>query len=79
MSRKYGLVERYCGTITKMANTMLLHAGLNKKYPYYAAIYAQRVHNNIPVKNLIDNKGLLTTPQFILLGSKSNVKHLSEF
>ena len=74
-----GLVERHWATITKMANTMLLHARLNKKFFYYAAKYAQRVHDVIPVKDLIDDKGLPTTPHFLLSGSKPNVKHFRVF
>ena len=45
-----GLVERYLGTITKMDNTMLLHARLYKKFFFYAAKYTQRVHEVIPIK-----------------------------
>ena len=75
-----GLVERYWYTITKWQNTMLLHARLNKKFFHYAFKYAQRVHDYvIPVKDLIDNKGLPTTPHFLLLGSKPNVKHFRIF
>ena len=51
------LVERHWGTITKMANTMLLHARLNKKFFFYAVKYAQRVHDVIPVKDSVDNQG----------------------
>ena len=57
-----------------MANTMLLHARLNKKFFFYAVKYAQRVHDVIPVKDLVDNQGLPTTPYFLLSGSKSKVK-----
>ena len=73
------LVERYWGTITKMANTMLLHARLNKKFFFYAVRYAQRIHDVIPVKDLIDNQGLPTTPYYLLSGSKSNVKYFRVF
>ena len=38
------LVERHWGTIIKMANTILLHTRLNKKFLCYAVKYAQRVH-----------------------------------
>ena len=57
-----------------MANAMLLHARLNKKCFFYAAKYAQRVHDVIPIKDLIDNQGLPTTPYYLLSGSKPNVK-----
>ena len=62
-----------------MTNTMLFHARLNKKFLYCAVKYTEGVYDDIPVKDLIDNKGLRTTPHFTLLGSKPNVKHLSVF
>ena len=31
------LVERHWGTIAKLANTLLLHVRLNRKFFYYAA------------------------------------------
>ena len=52
-----------------MADTMLLHARFNKKFFYYAVKYTKRVNDVIPVKDLIDNKDLSTTPHFLLLGS----------
>ena len=76
---KNGLVERHWKTITKMANTMLLHARLNKKFIFYAVKHAQRVHNVIPVKDLVDNQGLPTTSYYLLSGSKSNVKQFRVF
>ena len=39
-----------------MANTILLYARLNKKFFFYAAKYAQRVHDVIPVKDLVTIK-----------------------
>ena len=50
-----GLVERYWGTIMKLANTMLVYASLSKKLFYYAIKYAQYIHDIIPVKDLTDD------------------------
>ena len=49
-----GLVERHWGTILKLANTMIIHARLSKKFFYYAVKYAQFIHDVIPVKDLLD-------------------------
>ena len=62
-----------------MANTMLLHARMNKKFFFYAVKYAQRIHDVIPIKDLIDNQGLPTTPYYLLSGSKPNVKQFRVF
>ncbi len=62
-----------------MANTMLLHASLDKNFFYYAVEYAQRIHDVIPVKDLTDGKGLPTTPHFLLSGSRPNVKYFRVF
>ena len=37
-----------------MANTMIIHARLSKKFFYYAVKYAQYIHDVIPVKDLND-------------------------
>ena len=74
-----GLVERHWGTVLKIANTMLLHARLSKKFFYYAAKYAQRVHDVIPVKELCDKDGLPTTPYQLATNSKPNVRHYRVF
>ena len=57
-----GLVERHWGTILKLANTMIIHARLSKKFFYYAVKYAQFIHDVIPVKDLLDENGLPCTP-----------------
>ena len=51
-----GLVERHWVTIAKLANTLLLHARLNRKFFYYAAKYAQYIHDVIPVRDLLDSR-----------------------
>ena len=60
-----GLVERHWGIIAKLANTLLLHARLNRKFFYYAAKYAQYIHDVIPVRDLLDENGLPTTPYYL--------------
>ena len=74
-----GLVERHWGTIVKLANALLLHARLNRKFFYYAAKYAQYIHDIIPVKNLLDAEGNPTTPYFLATGRKPAVKHFRVF
>ena len=58
-----------------MANTMLLHARLSKRFFYYAAKCAQRVHDVIPVRDLFDADGLPTTPHQMATGRKPIVRH----
>ena len=70
-----GLVERHWGTIAKLANTLLLHARLNRRFFYYAAKYAQYIHGIIPVQDLLDEHGLPTTPYYLATGRKHVVKH----
>ena len=60
-----GLVERHWGTIVRLANTLLLHARLNRKFFYYTVKYAQYIHDVIPVKDLNDKKRFPTTPFFL--------------
>ena len=40
-----GLVKRHWVTILKLANAMIIHARLSKKFFYYAVKYAQFIHN----------------------------------
>ena len=56
------MVERHWGTILKLANTLLIHARLNRKFIFYAVKYAQYIHDVIPVKDLNDKHGFPTTP-----------------
>ena len=58
---------------------MLLHARLSKRFFDYAAKYAQRVHDVIPVRDLFDADRLPTTPQQIATGRKPIVRHLRVF
>ena len=74
-----GLVERHWGTIAKLANTLLLHARLNRKFFYYAVKYAQYIHDVIPVRDLLDENGLPTTPYYLATGRKPAVKHFRVF
>ena len=63
----------------KMANTMLLHARLSKKFFYYAAKYAQRVHDVIPVRDIFDSDGLPTAPHQMATGGKLIARHFRVF
>ena len=73
------MVERHWGTVAKLANTLLLHARLNRKFFYYAAKYAQYIHNILPVKDLYDAEGLPTTPHFLATNRKPAVKQFKVF
>ena len=46
----------------KLAKTMLIYARSSKNFFHYAVKYAQYVHDVIPVKDLADKYGLLSTP-----------------
>jgi len=74
-----GLVERHWGTILKMANTMIIHARLSKKFFYYAIKYAQYMHDVIPVKDLNDENGLPCTPYQLINGRKPSVRQFRVF
>ena len=58
---------------------MLLHARLSRKYFYYAAKYAQRVHDVIPVIDVFDVDEFSTTPHQMVTGRKPIVRHLRVF
>ena len=62
-----------------MANALLLHARLDRKFFYYATKYAQYIHNIIPVKSLLDNEGNPTAPYYLATGLKPAVKHFRVF
>ena len=46
---------------------------------YYAVKYAQYIHDVIPVRNLLDENGLPTTPYYLATGRKPAVKHFRVF
>ena len=73
------MVERHWGTIAKLANTLLLHARLNRKFFYYAVKYAQYIHDIIPVRDLTDQHGLPTTPHYLLTKQKPSVQRFRVF
>ena len=52
-----------------------MHARLNRKFFYYAAKYAQYIHDVIPVRDLLGKNGLPTTPYYLAKGRKPAVKH----
>ena len=74
-----GLVERHWGTVAKLASTLLLHVRLNHKFFYYAAKYAQYIHDILPVRDLYDTEGLPTTLYFLATNRKPTVKHFKVF
>ena len=74
-----GLDKRLWGTIAKLVNTLLLYARLNRKFFYYAAKYTQYIHDVIPVRDLLDENGLPTTPNYFATGRNSAVKHFRIF
>ena len=45
-----------------MANAMIIHTRLSKKFFYYTVKYAQYIHDVIPVNDLNDKNGLSCTP-----------------
>ena len=58
---------------------MILHARLNRKFFYYAVLYAQFIHDVIPVKDLKDDTGSPTTPYFLATKLKPHVRHFRVF
>ena len=49
-----GLVERHWGEVFKLANLLLIHARLSPRFFYFAAKYAEKIHDIMPIKNLLD-------------------------
>ena len=74
-----GLVERHRGTVVRLANTLLLHARLNRKFFYYVVKYIQYLHDVITVKDLNDEKGFPTTPFFLATNRKLSIKYFRTF
>ena len=56
-----------------------MHARLNRKFFYYAVKYAQYIHDVIPVRNLLNENGLPTTPYYLATGRKPAVKYFRVF
>ena len=74
-----GLVEWHCVFNENQANNLLWHARLDRKFFHHAAKYAQYIHNNIPVCDLLDENSLPTTPSYLVIRRKSAVKHFGVF
>ena len=74
-----GMVERYWGTILKLANTLLIHARLNWNFIFYAVKYAQYIHDVMPVKDLNNKYGFPTTLYAMATNRKPSVKHFRVF
>ena len=62
-----------------MANNILLHTRLRKKYIFYVAKYSQSVHDTISVRNLFDEDWLPTTTNQIVTGKKPIVRYFRVF
>ena len=58
---------------------MLIHARLSTKFYYFALKYACVLHNVLPVRDLVDKEGNMTTPHFMFRGHKPNIAHLRTF
>ena len=74
-----GLVERHWTEVSKLANTMLVHARLNTKIILYALKYAEKIHGVIPVRNLVDEEGKPTTPYYMAFKRHPKVSHFRVF
>ena len=72
-------MKRHWGTILKMANTMIIHTRLSKKFFYYVVKYAQYIHDVIPIKDLNDKNSLPCTPYHIVNRRKLSVKQYRVF
>ena len=60
----------------QMANTMIIHARLSKKFFYYTVKYTQCIHDVIPVKDLNDKDGLPCTPYQLVNDRKPSARLL---
>ena len=69
------MVERHSGMILKLANNLLIHARLKRKFIYYSVTYAQYIRDVIPVKDLNDKCGFPMTPYAMATNRKHPVNY----
>jgi len=62
-----------------MARSMLVHARLPDKYHFHAIRYVALVFNVLPVKNLYNSTGEISSPFELFCGKKPTISHLSIF
>lgn len=74
-----GMVETHWGEVSKLANIMLIHARLSTKFIFYALKYAEKIHDVIPVRNLVDEEGKPTTPYYLAFKRHPKVSHFRVF
>ena len=74
-----GMVERHWGEVSKLANTMLIHARLSPKFIMYALNYASQIHDIMPIKNLLDSHGKPTTPYYLAFNRHPKASHFRVF
>ena len=73
------MVEHHWAEVSKLANSMLIHAQLSTKFIYYALKYAEKVHDIMPIRNLIDKEGKPTTPHYLAFKRQPKVAHFKVF
>ena len=74
-----GLVERHWGEIFKLANILLIHARLSTKFFYFVAKYAEKIHDIMPIRNLINDYGMPTTPHYMAFQRLPKASHFRVF
>jgi transposase InsO family protein len=69
------LAKRSWQTIHRIARSMLIHAHLPDKYQFHTIRYAAEIFNILPVKNLYNSAGEISSPHELFCGHKPWVAH----
>ena len=72
-----GKVEVTWRTLRTVAHALMVHLRVPEVYVHFAIMYTtDHILTDIPIKDLIDEDGDLTTPQKLATGTKPSVSHL---
>ena len=72
-----GQVDVTCRTLYTVANSIMAHARVPEVYVYFALMYTTyHIFTVLPIKDLINEDGDLTTPYKLATGTKPSVSHL---
>ena len=72
-----GKVEVTRRTLRKVAHTLMVHARVPEVYVHFALIYTiDHIFPVLPIKDLLNEDGDLTTPHKLATGTKPSESHL---
>ena len=72
-----GQVEVTWRTLREISHSPMVHARVSEEYIHFSLMYTtDHIFTVIPIKDLINKDGDLTTPHKIATGTKPSVSHL---